>query len=507
MAKRKNIIFYFSDQQRWDTVNETVTPNLMQLAKEGTLFENNFTCQPVCGPARACLQTGVYATQCGCYWNGIPLPESITPLAHYFNEAGYDTAYVGKWHLASDRLPGIGTHCEATPVPKEKQGEYRYWRAADVLEFTSHGYDGYIFDGDGNKLDFTGYRADCINDFALEYLESGREADKPFFLFISQLEPHHQNDHHHYEGYKETVNQYKDYPLPPDLTFLKGDYKEMYPDYISAINRLDYNVGRLVQKLKDLGIYDDTVIIYSSDHGSHFKTRNLEYKRSCHDSATHTPLIIKGGGFDGGKAENRLTSLIDLPPTFLSLAGIPIPPSYMGKDLCQMQQTTQPLHDCVFMQISESQCGRAIRTDRFKYAVRTLAPTGYLKYNAGVYFEDYLYDLEKDPIERCNLIRDPRYSHVRQEMKYLLLREMKNEIYFAVVSGYGRSISEVGAVFLVGGNIKNSTRTMTTAISTLKGAGDYYEGVFLGVILMLLAFAVQTLAEHFRQEETPDENL
>ena len=90
-----------------------------------------------------------------------------------------------------------------------------------------------------------------------------------------------------------------------------------------------------------------------------------------------------------------------------------------------MQQTTQPLHDCVFMQISESQCGRAIRTDRFKYAVRTLAPTGYLKYNAGVYFEDYLYDLEKDPIERCNLIRDPRYSHVRQELKYLLLREMK----------------------------------------------------------------------------------
>ena len=152
---------------------------------------------------------------------------------------------------------------------------------------------------------------------------------------------------------------------------------------------------------------------------------------------------VDGKPFDGGKAENRLTSLIDLPPTFLSLAGIPIPPSYMGKDLCQMQQTTQPLHDCVFMQISESQCGRAIRTDRFKYAVRTLAPTGYLKYNAGVYFEDYLYDLEKDPIERCNLIRDPRYSHVRQEMKYLLLREMKNEIYFwpqKTLSGFSQPL-------------------------------------------------------------------
>lgn len=95
----------------------------------------------------------------------------------------------------------------------------------------------------------------------------------------------------------------------------------------------------------------------------------------------------------------------------------------------------------------------------------------------------------------------------RRQTARLLLREMKNEIYFAVVSGYGRSISEVGAVFLVGGNIKNSTRTMTTAISTLKGAGDYYEGVFLGIILMLMAFAVQTLADSLRKEETGDENL
>lgn len=95
----------------------------------------------------------------------------------------------------------------------------------------------------------------------------------------------------------------------------------------------------------------------------------------------------------------------------------------------------------------------------------------------------------------------------RRQTNRLLLREMKNEIYFAVVSGYGRSISEVGAVFLVGGNIKNNTRTMTTAISTLKGAGDYYEGIYLGIILMLLAFVVQTLADYFRKEDSVDENL
>ena len=95
----------------------------------------------------------------------------------------------------------------------------------------------------------------------------------------------------------------------------------------------------------------------------------------------------------------------------------------------------------------------------------------------------------------------------RRQTNRLLLREMRQELYFAVVSGYGRSISEVGAVFLVGGNIKNNTRTMTTAISTLKGAGDYYEGIFLGVVLMLMAFVVQTLAARFRKEEAGDENL
>lgn len=420
----KNIVFYFSDQQRWDTVNEEVTPNLMKLADEGVLFENSFTCQPVCGPARSCLQSGMYATETGCYTNGIALPQDITPLAEYFNRAGYQTAYIGKWHLGSDKYPGIGVHCEKTAIPKDRQGKYQYWRAADCLEFTSHGYDGYVFDGDGNKIDFTGYRADCINDFALEFLDK-REKDKPFFLFVSQLEPHHQNDRNCFEGYKETIEKYKDYPLPDDLTFLNGDYKEMYPDYISAINRLDYNVGKLVAKLKQQGIYEDTIIIYTSDHGCHFKTRNMEYKRSCHESSIHTPLIIKGGGFEGGKRDNRLVSLIDLPPTMLSMAGIKTPPNFKGYDLTKETDDPETRRKCVFMQISESQCGRAVRTDRFMYSVKDLNPTGYLHENSKVYFEDYLYDLKKDPIEKHNLVKDPKYAHVRRELKYLLLEEIR----------------------------------------------------------------------------------
>lgn len=416
----KNIIFYFSDQQRFDTVNEQVTPNLMKLASEGVFYNNNITCQPVCGPARACLQSGRYATQIGCTFNGIPLPKNTKGLADYFNENGYQTAYIGKWHLASDRLPNIGFHCEATAIPKDRQGGYQYFRGADVLEFTSHGYDGFIFDEDGNKLDFKGYRADCINDFALEYLDKC-DKSKPFFMFVSQLEPHHQNDHHCYEGYKETIDNFKDYPIPDDLTAFKGDYKESYPDYMSAINRLDYNVGKLVDKLKELGIYDDTIIVYTSDHGSHFKTRNLEYKRSCHESAVHTPLIIKGGNYTGGKVVDDLTSLIDIPPTLLSMAGIPVPNSYMGLDLAGDISSRK----AVFIQISEASNSRAIRTAKYKYSIRDMAITGYAHDKAKIYFEDYLYDLEKDPNELNNLVKDSSYAKVRKELKEMLLEEMK----------------------------------------------------------------------------------
>ncbi len=412
---RKNIVFYFSDQQRWDTVNDTLTPNLMKLAREGVKFDNNFTCQPVCGPARACIQTGRYASRCGCFRNGIPLPHNIRTLAEYFNEAGYQTAYIGKWHLAS----GKGYHFGKTAVPKERQGGYSYWRAADILEFTSHGYDGYIFDEEGNKLDFKGYRADCINDFALEFLDK-RDTSKPFFMFVSQLEPHHQNDRRRYEGYRETVEKFRDYSIPPDLSFLDGDYDEMYPDYLSAINRLDYNVGRLTDKLKSLGIYDDTIIVYTSDHGSHFRTRNAEYKRSCHDSCTHTPLIIRGGAFEGGKTETTLTSLIDIPPTLLSAAGIDIPAEYDGMDLALDKK-----RDCVFMQISEASNSRSVRTLKYKYEVRDPAPAGRLHSKSPLYFESYLYDLENDPYEKNNLIKSPGLSAVRKNLRDMLIKQME----------------------------------------------------------------------------------
>lgn len=416
MQKKKNIIFYFTDQQRFDTFNEDLMPNLYELSKQGVTFSNCFTCQPVCGPARACLQTGVYATEARCFKNGQSLPIDIPHLADYLSDAGYDTAYIGKWHLATDG----GFLCEKNPIPEDRRGGYRYWRAADVLEFTSNGQGGYLFDENEDRHNFTGYRPDCINDFALEYLDSV-DKNKPFFLFVSHLEPHHQNDKKRYEGFPGTRDGFADYPIPDDLSFLQGDYKQHYPDYVSAINRIDYNLGRLIEKLKDLGIFEDTVIIFTSDHGCHFKTRNAEYKRSCHDSSIHIPLVIKGGCFNDGKIRKDLVSLIDLPATILSLAGIDVPSHFKGDDLSVTADK-----QCVYIQISESECARAIRTKDYKYSVCVPSPiAGMTMKKSPVYTEEYLYDLTSDPNEKVNLIMDPSYKIVRSAMQKLLLSEMK----------------------------------------------------------------------------------
>ena len=423
MTRQPNIIVYLSDQQRWDTLGcygqqLPVTPNLDALAADGVRFENAFTCQPVCGPARACLQSGMWATRTGCFRNGIALPENTETIARLFNEAGYDTAYAGKWHLASSPVDRL----ETLPVPVSKRGGYKdYWMAADVLEFTSNGYGGYVYDKDNREVKFKGYRSDCVNGFALDFLKN-RSGANPFFLFISQLEPHHQNNHLRFESPKGTKKYFKNYTVPGDLAGTAGDWRLHYPDYLSCCNRLDRNVGELIATLKELGIYDDTLLVYTSDHGSHFRTRNNEYKRSCHDGCIRIPLILRGPGFRGGKTAGGLASLIDLPPTLLKCAGIAVPERFDGNSLASLAADgSLGKRECVYLQISESQTGRAIRTIKWKYSV-TSRNTG--EAFSPRYREDFLYDLESDPHERNNLVTDPALTEVRQALRALLVKQM-----------------------------------------------------------------------------------
>lgn len=419
--KKPNIIFYFSDQQRYDTLSVQVTPNLNELQKTASSFSNAFTCQPVCGPARACLQSGQYASNIGCYKNDVKLPENIDTLAKLLTAQNYDTAYIGKWHLASN---GLSENYQTKPTPQSRRGGYRYWRAADCLEFTSNGYGGYVYDNDGKKCNWSGVRAEAINNFALEYLDTQYTADKPFFMFISQLDPHHQNGTDKYECPQGGGEEFKDYPIPQDLSALHGNYGSRYADYLACCKAVDTGVGRLISKLKAMNIWDNTILIYTSDHGCHFRTRNMEYKRSCHDASIHVPLIISGGEFNTGKSFDNLVSLIDLPKTILSLASAQDQPLWQGYDVRKIINGAD-IRDSVYIEITESQLGRAIRTQDYTYSVRARGSFGIEKPYAKKYIEDKLYDIKSDPNQLSNKIRDPKYKDVRKILRNTLIAEIK----------------------------------------------------------------------------------
>ncbi len=423
-----NIVFYFSDQQRWDTLGcygqkLPVTPVLDALAGEGTLFRNAYTCQPVCGPARACIQTGMYATEAHCHKNNRALPENADTLARRLNGAGYLTAYIGKWHLASDEK----TSYRERAVPPERRGGYQYWMASDTLEMTSHGYNGIVFDGGMERHDFVGHRVDCINAYAVDFLHryAARKEKRPFFLFVSQLDPHHQNDHDRFEGPDGSRRRFSGYEVPPDLSGTRGDWRENLPDYLGQCNLLDQNVGKLMDTLEELGLKDNTVFFYTSDHGCHFRTRNAEYKRSCEDACLHVPLIAWGGPFRGKGSRGELVSLMDLPPTILETAGVPVPEHYRGHSLVKLAEgKAESWPDAVYAQISEAETGRTVRTAEYKYAVS--APVFRMEDAfAPVYAERKLYDLKQDPGERVNLIGRPEYEQVRADMRRRLKAFMK----------------------------------------------------------------------------------
>ncbi|MCZ8513716.1 sulfatase-like hydrolase/transferase [Paenibacillus filicis] len=416
--KRPNVIVFFTDQQRWDTSGLhgnplRLMPNFDRMALQGTHLTHSFTCQPVCGPARSCLQTGKYATTTGCFVNGIHLPEQSKTLAHYFREAGYQTGYIGKWHLAKEE-----------PVTEPRRGGYEYWLASDVLEFTSDAYNTVMYNNENEPVKLPGYRVDAITDAAIRYIDGHQE--EPFYLFLSYLEPHHQNHLDDYpapDGYRE---MYTGAWLPPDLAAMGGSAHQHIAGYYGMVKRLDEALGRLLDSLKSLHLDSNTIVLFTSDHGCHFKTRNAEYKRSVHDASLRVPTAITGPGFFGGRQLKELVSLIDLPPTLLEAAGIPVPADMQGRSVLQLLQgETVSWPEEVFVQISESEVGRAVRTRRWKYGVTAPEKNPFLDAGSSSYEETYLYDLQADPYELTNLIGLESHRVVADVMKERLRIRMK----------------------------------------------------------------------------------
>ncbi|MGB5048003.1 MAG: sulfatase-like hydrolase/transferase [Caldilineaceae bacterium] len=420
MSDKPNIIVFFTDQQRWDSTGVhgnplDLTPNFDRMARAGTHLHTTVTCQPVCGPARSCLQTGMYATNTGSWRNGIPLRQDLQTMAHFFKAGGYDTGYIGKWHLAENKYDGA--------VPPEQRGGYDYWLASNLLEFTSDAYDMVMYDNDQQRVKLPGYRVDAQTDAVIRYIDSHQE--NPFFLFISYIEPHHQNHLDDYpppDGYRE---RYAGRWTPPDLAALGGSSQQHLGGYWGMIKRLDEALGRMTDSLKSLEMLDNTIILYTTDHGCHFKTRNSEYKRSCHEASVRLPTALIGPGFTGGGEIREMISLVDLPPTLLDAAGLPIPAQMEGRSVLPLvNREAVDWPEEAFIQISESQVGRAVRTKRWKYGVTAPDKQGSQDAGSDEYVEQYLYDLEYDPYELTNLIGWESHRRTSDVLKERLIRRM-----------------------------------------------------------------------------------
>lgn len=418
------VIVILTDQQRWDTAGvhgnpAGVTPEFDRIAREGTLFEQAITPNPVCAPARSALQTGRFPTAAGVFRNGLPLPQGIPTLAGEFAAAGYATGYIGKWHLAGEDQPD-------GPVTPGRRSGYGSWLASDRLEFTSDAYHTVVYDEEGDAVRLPGYRSDALIDAAIRFVADHH--DRPYLLFLSLLEPHHQNPTDDYPaptGYRE---RYEGTWLPPDLAALapdapQGGAHRHLAGYLGQIKRVDEGVGRLRDVLRSIGTEENTVLVWTADHGSHFRTRNSEYKRSAHEASVRVPFALTGPGFTGGGLVRQPVGTVDLMPTLLSAAGLPVPDGLHGRSLLPLtgggRDPGRP--GSVFVQISEDRVGRAVRTSRWKYVVDAPDADPWNDADADRYTETELYDLAADPYELDNLAGLESHREVADGLRAELL--------------------------------------------------------------------------------------
>lgn len=342
-TRQPNVLMICADQFRADFVgasheNPSVrTPHIDELARRGVNFRQCITTQPLCSPSRASFLTSRYATETGVWKLEQELNHSLPTIATEFRKNGYTSNFVGKWHVSQIDGKDGGKQLGWVPPGPSRGGFDDLWEGANVLELVSQPNEGSCWDSAGNNIGFKGeYRADFMTSRAVRFIEQTH--DRPWFLFLSQLEPHHQNDVDQFVPPKRYEKKYCNPYIPPDLLGLPGNWNSRIEGYYGCVQAIDDCVGTLTDALRQTGQLDNTIVLFFSDHGCTFRTRMGEYKRSPHDSSIRVPFVIAGPGFDESLVVDEVVSLIDLAPTLLSAAGISADASMRGKSLQALVQ-------------------------------------------------------------------------------------------------------------------------------------------------------------------------
>ena len=422
-----NVIFVFSDQQRYNTMgctgNSVVkTPALDRLAAEGMLLEQAFSSCPICSPYRAQLMTGRYSHMNGVLDNEYALRRDQTFLAEAFSDAGYRTGYVGKWHL------GYG------PYTAEKRVGFDYMAAYNC----GHDYFTKEFhENEEGPFKIEKWAPEGETDLAIRFMEQHLEKNEemPFFMMLSWGPPHW--------PYHEYPKEYDIYDpatvdLPPNVPMQMAAFaRRELADYCGNITGLDVQMGRLLEWLDQHQLRENTIVCYTSDHGDHLSSHGYgkpwdnwlhhtkrASKATPYEESIHVPFIAScPGRIPAGQKNQTLFSSVDIMPTLLSLAGVPIPAGVQGQDLSHaMLGTDGPEPDSVYLQLlgpgwphRGDWVGfwRGLRTERWVYA-------RWLNTN-----EKWLFDREADPFEMRNLVGRPEHAAIEEELELRLQRWLR----------------------------------------------------------------------------------
>ena len=414
-ARRPNVVFVMPDQMRAQAMGcmgnpDVRTPNIDRLAGEGVLFENTLANTPVCCPARAILMTGQYCHRNGMVANDLRLHESRNTIAKVLRKGGYRTGFIGKWHLdGGPRLPGF------VPPGPRRQG-FEFWAANECSH--SHFKTQYFRDAP-EPIPINRFEPEAWTDLALEFLRAGKKDQRPFFLCVFMGPPH--DPYQAPEQYARLYDPAKLTMRPNWRAQEKTPGPKEISAYYGAITAIDDQVGRLQKELDSLGMAEDTILLFSSDHGDMLGSHGLPLKRKPWEESIRVPGIIRyPRRVKAGRRETALLSHIDFVPTILSLCGAPIPGGMQGQDLSRLVLgNTRKGPDSAFFQIFGPYFGdrspkawRGVRTARYMYARNTDGPW-------------VLYDLERDPYELNNLVGDPAASSIQQQLDARLVDWMR----------------------------------------------------------------------------------
>ena len=413
--ERPNFVFILTDDQRYDAMSCAGhpflhTPNMDRIAKEGAHLKNTFVTTSLCSPSRACFLTGKNARSHGIKNNKTPLGDDTMTFPRALQQAGYETAFIGKWHMGPQDgvRPGFNRWVSF-------KGQGVYWNPDLNI--------------DGEKVQATGYMTDILTKHAVDWLKKSRNA--PFCLYLS-----HKATHGPFTPPVRYSKLFSDVKVPKpesmDENFTgkpkwlqtrkRMTYDDGYQNWVRQYNRtvmgIDDSVGRVLSTLEGLGILDNTVVVFAGDNGYFQGEHGLGDKRAMYEESIRIPMVMRYPKLvKPGTVVDKMVLNIDLCPTFLDLAGVKLFDGIQGKSIRPLLKgkTTGWRSDFFYEYIDEEPfkipTTRGVRTERWKY----------IEYPEA---DDIceLYDLKNDPAEMHNLINDPSKAEVVKDMRKRLER-------------------------------------------------------------------------------------